>query len=1097
MTVSLTTVEASGSTTDASSYLTGTLTPLPNCVLLIFIEAHRGGSTAVATPTLGGGGLTYTSQATNAYRTTGTIRGKQFCYRAKLGTSPGSFKITIDFGATHQNCHWFIYCVKNTPLTGANAADAILQQPVATGTGTTGTVTLAAAGASANRPISFFTHFVNEVTTPRTNWTELSDQRHASPAAASEVQWRSGAFETTSTATWSKSSDWGGISLELVDLVPTPASQTITMAAAASLGLAAKQPVVTVGAAPTSATGWHASGIDAAGFQNVLARNSLGTILIGGDVSGVHISGNNGAFWLPRSRGFDQPGKCIAALTFHPDQPNKAFALAGSGSGLWRNSDVTALSGSWEFLRSATVRAGNWTSNNRGQPEKHPRFTGKYFAWGPTISGTSRWLYYATLDDGVFRSNDEGVANATRIAFSANSDYFVRAIKTDPTTLTTLWVGTTATVSSETNSAATFVDGGLFKVTNATTRTTPADETQRVTTPFNHVWDMDITTNAIYVAGAIVTWAFTAGSWTPSFDNGVWKSTDNGASWTRKGVGTLATSTKWRTVHAYARTSASNDVVWVGASDNRAAANDAKSVYRSLDSATTFSDLTSDTANYNFTLPDGTTWWMKTSLGGQTYPYPYGSTYVCSDIATSPTDRTEGLMSGRSGAYRWTNGQAATVTFRIAVDGHGATINPAIAVDPTRAARVNIANVDWNFFYSVTRGETVTSRDPGAEGSYALFADTSVTPAGFFVGTGNRDDNGNGGIYYSADPTTTAWTRDSSWALTEGRPFTGAARTIGGTRIAFAAAAGYGIRRKVGTADWSAAASGPIPNGDPANKHADMVWLTDSTCYHYDPQTGLWRNLAANTGNTWTLIWAKTTTIRGTGFITGVAGDASTVWVAVGDGLWRVDAANSATPAPVKLTGGFGTTVGPCIMNTLGTKLYVYQRNTAPTMWSTTTPYAASPTWVDEGDSFIRQIGPSALGIAISLDRIYLSMDGHGMIMADLSTGQTVIPEAGTLALSAFEPQVNPATITVSPEMGDLGLDALDPNVIQDDALVVAPTLGDLGLTAPAPEVSQTPPDTSTEPPPDDTPDSTETLFEDPFLKLWRDEIRYGTRMRR
>lgn len=1055
----LTLLEASGSTSDASSYTTGTITPPANSVLLIFLEVHRGSSTNPATPTVTGGSKTYTAQVTpNNYRSSGTIRGTQFCYRSAAGASPGSYTINFAFAATHQNCHWYIVAAEGVETGGTNGGDAIAQQPTDSGTGTSGLVTMSAAGASDNRPVSFFSHFANETQTEE--HTEIAEQAHGSPNAVSSLQFKSTAFDTSPTASWTTSANWGGIAVELVAAVLTPSTQNVTPGVG-DLGLDSPDPTITSTATPGAPSGWHASGVDAAGFQNVVAWNTTGTYAVGGgDVSGVHVTTDDGATWSPRSRGLDQAGKAVAAIIEHPDIPDQWYMMAGSGSGLWYHTDITDTTGSWSFIRSAIVRAGNWTGNNRGQPTKHPRFTGHYMAWGPSVTPTSRWLYYGTIDDGVFRATD-GTGTATRIAFGANTSYFVRAIATDATTLSTLYVGTAYTVSSETAASPTYVAGGLFKITNAHTRGTAAGENERLTTPFDHVWDIAVTANSIIVTGAITTWAQTGGHWLPTYDAGVWRSTNGGTSWSRLGSGTLASTTDWRSVEAY--TSGTTDIIKVGASDGRATANEAKSMYRSTNSGSTWTDQTSDTANYTFTVPDGTTWWLKTSLGGSTYPYPYGSTYVASMRATNPTNRAKELVSGRSGYWRTANATSSPVSWRVSVKGLCATINPVIMADPTDPDRIFAANVDWNWFNSVNRMEKVTSRDPGAEATYGMAPDESTTPSGWLLGTGSRDSNATGKVWYSANPVTTAWTADT-WPTATERPFGMVSKLINNVLQVFAGSAGGGIRKRT-SGTWGSSSSAAIPNGDPGYKHAEFTWPTNNHIFFIDPQTGVWRNLAANVSNIWEQVWVKTSTARGTFFITSKPNDSSTVWASVADGLYRIDGANGASPSVTKLTGGPGSNVGPIRFDPTGTTLFAFQRGTAPTMWTTTNPESNTPTWTDVGDAFIRQIGPTALDMAVTRDRVYLAMDGIGIIVADLTTTQGVFPDdLADIGLSAYAPEVAAATTNVEPEAGGLSLDAFRPNVNQPPNQVLQTTsVADIGLSAYDPSWTQTPPDTSTE----------------------------------
>src|SRR5207302_6943185 len=105
----------------------------------------------------------------------------------------------------------------NVDLSGGVAA-AFVQSPTGSGTAASGSIAVASPGNSANRPVSGWFHAQNEVTSPRTNWAEVDDGNHNMPNAAMESQWRSDAFETTASASWSTSSAWLGIAAELKQL---------------------------------------------------------------------------------------------------------------------------------------------------------------------------------------------------------------------------------------------------------------------------------------------------------------------------------------------------------------------------------------------------------------------------------------------------------------------------------------------------------------------------------------------------------------------------------------------------------------------------------------------------------------------------------------------------------------------------------------------------------------------------------------------------------------------------------------------------------------------------------------------------------------
>jgi len=163
-------------------------------------------------PTVSGNGVTWVQVATVAVDP-GTSERITLFGAFAAGATAG--QTTINFAAQTQlgcDCHFF-------QITGADEsgtiANAFVQTPNANGTGTASSVTLAAAGHADNRPISAHSHLANEVTTPRTNWTEFDDFNSAGPNAGGEDQVRSDAFETTASASWATSVAWLAMAAEV------------------------------------------------------------------------------------------------------------------------------------------------------------------------------------------------------------------------------------------------------------------------------------------------------------------------------------------------------------------------------------------------------------------------------------------------------------------------------------------------------------------------------------------------------------------------------------------------------------------------------------------------------------------------------------------------------------------------------------------------------------------------------------------------------------------------------------------------------------------------------------------------------------------
>ena len=216
--------------TDATSFATGAFTPSANVLLVACYAARRGGNVPT-TPTVTGHG-TMTEITGFTWLTPGASGGRMWIFGLDTGASPGSAAVTFDHsGTTHVGAEASVYEVTGTDLSSGGGSSTVAQCFVQTLTttadssGTSASITLAAAGNSNNRPFSWWVHGANEAITPATSWTEIDDLAHAAPASGSESQWRSDAFDTAAAASWTTSAGYGGLATEIKALV---ASATVS-----------------------------------------------------------------------------------------------------------------------------------------------------------------------------------------------------------------------------------------------------------------------------------------------------------------------------------------------------------------------------------------------------------------------------------------------------------------------------------------------------------------------------------------------------------------------------------------------------------------------------------------------------------------------------------------------------------------------------------------------------------------------------------------------------------------------------------------------------------------------------------------------------
>lgn len=216
------------SSSNATSYTAApTWTPGANTLLVAFV-----GNQLAATPldptSVTGHGLMYTKVDSLANST-----HRLGVWVAHAGASPTSTACVASWGAVTQSGGDIIeFEVTGWESTGTALA-AIVQAPTNSGTGTSGTVALAAAGFSANRPMAGFVHLAAEVHAPRTNWSTLTLNQnrgsHGSPNAATSGQYRSDAFETTASASWTSSVAWLGIAIEIKEAGATGGGGSTTV----------------------------------------------------------------------------------------------------------------------------------------------------------------------------------------------------------------------------------------------------------------------------------------------------------------------------------------------------------------------------------------------------------------------------------------------------------------------------------------------------------------------------------------------------------------------------------------------------------------------------------------------------------------------------------------------------------------------------------------------------------------------------------------------------------------------------------------------------------------------------------------------------
>jgi predicted aconitase with swiveling domain len=207
------------STTAATSYTCApTYTPAAGSLLVAFVVTTLG-ATPLDPTTVTGHGVSF-SKLTLTARTLSTTHAVSV-WIANAGVSPTSVACIASYGAVSQTGG----TVTEFEVTGADLttlAGSIVQNPTNTGSGTSGSVVLAAAGSADNRPMSFWLHLANEATTAQSLWTLTAGAtgNFNTPATGAAGQFRTDAYETPATATWTGNVAWRGVAIEVKALGP-------------------------------------------------------------------------------------------------------------------------------------------------------------------------------------------------------------------------------------------------------------------------------------------------------------------------------------------------------------------------------------------------------------------------------------------------------------------------------------------------------------------------------------------------------------------------------------------------------------------------------------------------------------------------------------------------------------------------------------------------------------------------------------------------------------------------------------------------------------------------------------------------------------
>jgi hypothetical protein len=208
-----------GITTDLAAYTSSSFTPDANQLIVVSFSSTQAASTDPSTVTVSnsGTGLTWTLVSEFLYKPGGTTRCRLSIYAAKAPASPVAMTVTGTYSAAITGCIINAFQVTGSNVATGSVASCFVQTvpSSASAVGTSASVTLAAPAQAKNRPFLVVAHTANEDTTAQTGWTEIADNGITLPVQALQVQWRSAIFDTATGATWTTSTNYGAVAMEI------------------------------------------------------------------------------------------------------------------------------------------------------------------------------------------------------------------------------------------------------------------------------------------------------------------------------------------------------------------------------------------------------------------------------------------------------------------------------------------------------------------------------------------------------------------------------------------------------------------------------------------------------------------------------------------------------------------------------------------------------------------------------------------------------------------------------------------------------------------------------------------------------------------
>jgi hypothetical protein len=214
MAIAFSNLTEGGSTTDGTTFVTGTnLSFLANQLYLAAI-ANNGPSTVAAATLTSEAGITWVQISTITFNTIASATERVSIFRA-MPTSNISSTITVTYGATETNCLWNIATATGTDTTGTNGSGAVVQSSNSRSDGAvTYQTTLAAFGDAVNNACYFMcAQNSGDPITLKTGHVSLGNQNFSTPSTRLRSSWTLGQ-DLTPNAT-GNSHPYGAVAVEI------------------------------------------------------------------------------------------------------------------------------------------------------------------------------------------------------------------------------------------------------------------------------------------------------------------------------------------------------------------------------------------------------------------------------------------------------------------------------------------------------------------------------------------------------------------------------------------------------------------------------------------------------------------------------------------------------------------------------------------------------------------------------------------------------------------------------------------------------------------------------------------------------------------